>query len=906
MAVIRSVLCRPFVGRREELAYLRERRLEAGASHGSLVLITGDAGVGKSRLITEFCDSLAYSKWRIGYGPCLEFARRPYGPILDVLARLDASPSVLAPAATKQEQFDAIVDRFAAIASRSALLVVVEDLHWADAATFDLLTYLGTKLDRMRVLVLASFRSDELHPDHPAAGGVANLDRIARARRIELSPLVGMELRTFITEALAGITLPDETRRAIALAGDGNPFFTEELLKSAVEKSNTHAARSGTPVLPKTVRATLLERLRPFNQIERQVVTQAAVIGRTFSLGLLATTLGTEPASLLPTMRRARDFQLLEEVTPAVFRFRHGLTREAIYGDFLGAELRPLHGTIAHALEGAPEDERSLEALAFHSWAAGDGERSVRYNELAGDAAGRVHAHEDSIAFYERALDSTGIDPVVRGSIVRKVADRRQALGWVQEANATYTVAADLFRDVGAYELEAGCRVDSALTAYKLGASDPTAPLTTMLERLEPAEYLARSRVHLGLAWLAATFWFPTRAGHHLAQVDARALKEALDIRLRFHNVAAWVAMTVGDVGRFRLEHAARLDAARASGQVDTLASAHNNGAACFSALGLHDEALSNIEYALRIARTERSRSAEEGAHAFAAMCYLAAGDLRRAHAAVEAVPATTENQVTANSAAAAGAAIGTLLEDESLVKKWFDGFEAVIAPAPETDCGGPFAEIMVRRGRQTEAALLLQRAIPDCERVRGNMMTLLAAGRWGYPADRIRAREQLARAADAPTELVERHALSLFDAIARRREGSLDEAAVLARDAAEGFRRLRYPLLEADALELAGEPLSALALYRRCGATYHVRRLEGEIPAAQRAGDNDVDNAPSVLSKREREIASRAARGASNLDIAREFSISHKTVEKHLASVFAKLDISSRKQLSAYLAAER
>ena len=906
MVVIRSVLCRPFVGRREELAFLRQRRLEAGSSHGSLVLITGDAGVGKSRLIAEFCASLAYSKWRIGYGPCLEFARRPYGPFLDVLARLDANPSVLAPAATKQEQFDVIVERFALIASRTALVVVVEDLHWADTATLDLLTYLGSKLDRMRVLVLASIRSDELHPDHPAAVGLANLDRIARARRIDLAPLVGMELRTFITEALAGLTLPDETRRAIALAGDGNPFFTEELLKSAVERSTTQAIRNGVPVLPKTVQATLLDRLRPFTQSERQVVTQAAVIGRTFSLDLLATTLATSPASLVPTMRRARDFQLIEEVTPAVFRFRHGLTREAIYSDFLGAELRPLHATIALALEGRAEDERSVEALAYHSWAAGDGERSVRYNELAGDAAGRVHAHEDSIAFYERALDATDVAPVVRGSIVRKIADRRQALGWVQEANATYGLAADFFREAGDYEREASCRVDSALTAYKLGANDPTAPLTTMLEQLDPAKYVARSRVHLGLAWLAATFWFPTRAGHHLAQVDARALKEALDIRLRFHNVAAWVAMIEGDVDRFRLEHAARVDAARTSRQVDTLASAHNNGAACFSALGLHDEALSNIESALRIARAERSRSAEEAAHAFAAMCYLAAGDLRRAHAAVEAVPATTENTVTANSAAAAGVAIGTLLEDESLLKKWFDGFEAVIAPAPETDCGAPFAEIMVRRGRQADAAQLLHRAIPDCERVRGNMMTLLAVGRYGYPADRVRARQQLAGAADAPTELVELHALTLFDAFTCRRDGRSVEAAALALDAAKGFRRLRFPLLEAEALELAGEPRAALALYRRCGATYHVRRLEAEHWTSSDGGTTIADNAPSVLSKREREIASRAARGASNLDIARELSISHKTVEKHLASVFTKLDISSRKQLGAYLAAER
>ena len=826
------------------------------------MLVTGDAGLGKSRLISEFTGSLANNgRWRIANGPCLEFARRPYGPILDALARLDVTPSGLAPAPTKQEQFEAILDRFAAIASRHALVIVIEDLHWADAATLDLLAYLGTKLHRMRILVVASCRSDELHPEHPATIGVAKLAHIARAGRIDLAPLVGLELRTFITEALDGFTLPDETRRAIALAGDGNPFFTEELLKNAVERTVTHPIRSSGAALPKTVRATLLERLRPFSDDERRVVKQAAVIGRTFSLRLLATTAGAEPGDLLPTLRRARDFQLVEEVVPGVFRFRHGLTREAIYGDFLGAEVQPLHRTIARALEDAPEDERSLEALAFHWWAAGDSERSLRYNERAGDAAGRVHAHEDAIAFYERALDVSGIAPDLRGSIMRKIADRRLALVWIQEAYATYIAAADVFRDAANYDSEAACRVDAAVTAYQLGAADPTAPLEAMLPRLAPGEYLARSRVHLGIAWLAASFWFPTRARHHLEQVDPRALDAAPDNRLRFHNVSAWIAMTVGDIEWFRREHAARLEAAHASGRLDMVASAYSNGAASLAILGLHAEALENVEQALRIARSERRKNAEESAHVFAAICYLGAGDLKRARAEIEAVPATTENQVTINNATATGAMIGAYLDDQGLIERWFDGFEAAITEAPETTCGAPFAEIMVRRGRHQDAAALLHRAIPDCELVRSNMSTLLATGRYGAAADRVRAREQLARAAAAPSELAERHALGLFDAISCRRDGRDDEAVAFARGAADGFRRLRMPLLEAEALEVAGDPAGALALYRRCGAAYHVRRLESgnsggsTIRIARRGGDGGAFRA------RARNRASRGAR---------------------------------------------
>ena len=229
--IVRPVLCRPFIGREPELLYLRERRLEAGRSHGGVVLVVGDAGVGKSRLISEFCKSLAYSRWKIGSGACLEFASRPYGPILEVFSRLDSAPFELGKAATKHEQFDAILERLAKISARAAAIVVIEDLHWADAATLDLLSYVGPKLQSMRVLLVASLRGDELHPDHPARGGAMKIARNPRAGRIELGPLKGVELQRFIDEALAGIALADETRRAIALAGDGNPFFTEELLK---------------------------------------------------------------------------------------------------------------------------------------------------------------------------------------------------------------------------------------------------------------------------------------------------------------------------------------------------------------------------------------------------------------------------------------------------------------------------------------------------------------------------------------------------------------------------------------------------------------------------------------------------------------------------------------------------
>ena len=890
--IVRPVLCRPFIGRRQELAYLRERRLEAGLSHGGMVLVAGDAGVGKSRLIAEFCKSLAYARWKVGQGACLEFARPPYGPILEALAQVSAAKLELAAAATKREQFDSIVDRIGSIAARSALILVVEDLHWADAATLDLLAYLGPKLERMRVLVVASVRADELYPAHPSTNATAKIARSARAGRIDLGPLRGSDLRAFIDEALAGIPLPEEERRAVAIAGDGNPFFTEELLKSAVEQSSLHAETQRRHV-PQTVRSTLLERLRPFDAGERRVVEQAAVIGRTFGLNLLAATLESDTTAILPALRRARDYQLVEEVGPGVFRFRHGLTRDAIYGEFLGAELQPRHRTIGLALEEVPLEQRSLERLAYHWWAAKDPAKATDYNVRAGDAAAALHAHEDAIAFYERALEFGG-EPVAHGSIVKKIADRRLALGWTKEAQATYAQAADIFGSVGAHESEASCRATAAITAYGAGLPEPTAPLEAMLVRLDATEYRARSRAHLGLAWLAGTFGFPTRAQYHLDRVDPRALVEAADVALRFHNVAAFVAMTVGDLDLFRREFAAWVAAAEASGSVAVAAGAHTNGAMCFSFFGLHEEARAEIDRALRMSEEARSRHCEEMAYAFAALCSLMRGDLAQARMEVERVSTSSENHVNIVFATAWGTLIGAALDDRELVEKWFDGFEATVSANPEPECGAGYAEVMIRRGRDRDAAALLHRALPECELMRGNVMTLVAVGRYGARADRERARAYLERAADAAVETPERPALALFDAIEGARGGRIDEAAVLARSAAAGFRRLRMPFLEAQALEAAGDAEGARELFRRCGAVYDVRRLGGD---STNAGD-----ALSPLSPREREIALLAAAGRTNLEIAEKLSITHKTVEKHLASAYQKLGITSRGKLGDYL----
>jgi DNA-binding CsgD family transcriptional regulator len=894
--IVRPILCRRFIGRREELAYLNERRIEAAASHGAFVFVAGDAGIGKSRLISEFCASLAYTRWRFATSACPEFGSRPYGPILEALARVDDRPFALGVAASKQEQAEEIVARFRAIAERRALAVVVEDLHWADAATLEFLAYFGERTRNARILTIASLRAADVEADRRVAPLIAKIARVSHAARIDLPPLHGTELRAFIDGALDEVDLPDVARRAVARLSEGNPFFAEELLKSAVEEHvrarKRAPARVRTTPVPTTLRATLLERLTPLADAERRVIEHAAVIGRAFSLDLLLATLDATSDAILPALRRARELQLIEEVTPEQFRFRHVLTRDAVYDGFLSAEVRAKHRAIADVLERAPSGERALEALAYHWMLAGDAAKAARANEVAGDAAVRVYAHEDAIAFYERAVAQAGLDALARGSILQKIADRQLILGANEEAKEAFDAAADLFRSAGASEREASCRARAAMTAYTMTLTDTSAPLHEALARCDPSERLARSRLHLAIAWINSALRRPAVALEHLARIDAGSM-ESTDIAVRYYNVRTSVAVLTGDVAALRAAHASWLEAAKASGMGAVLG-AHYNGAKFFSALGRHDEARAQIDVALRLARESRNRHAEECTQATAALCYVAAGDLRAARAALDAVPPTTDNRVNLTFAAAAGTLVAAFTGDAALAATWFDGCEAAIAPAPELEAGAGFAELMVRRGRREDAELLLHRALPACEVLRGDVFTLLAVGRHGARADRRRARGYLEGATQsAPGELVESPALALFDAYECARAGNAADTERLARDAADGFRRLGYPLLEAEALELAGDVAAAAALYEKCGATWHLRP------------STDAPGSGKTLSVREREIVVMAAAGTSNIEIAKRLGITYKTVEKHLSAAYRKLDMRSRRELRAFLSEE-
>ncbi|MBV9271614.1 MAG: AAA family ATPase [Candidatus Eremiobacteraeota bacterium] len=874
--------------------YLRERRLAAGRSHGNIVLVAGEAGVGKSRLLSEFASALNSSRWNVLKAQCMEFGVRPYGPIVDTLSALGVSTPRFDEARSKLDQFEIIVSALRSRASRSSVMLIVEDIHWADSATIEALLHIANYVSGLRLFVLCTYRSEEIKPDHPLFAIVGKLAQMPSVSTLNVAPLEEPERDCFIKETLGGIVLPYQTRAEIARLSDGNPFFMEELSRNAVE----HPADPGAAAahLPLSVQAAVEQRLRNFGTAEQTVLRSAAVIGRRFDVTLLAKTLGCTLDDLWPALRKGRDLQVLVETADGTLYFRHALTREAIYATFLGKEVRERHRAIAQILEDEDAAVRDVELLAYHWAAAGDKQRAARYGELAGDAAAKLFAHSDAIRAYEEALISAE-DTADRVRLYQKIGDHHAALGEFAAAEIAHDNAAEYYRELGDVDQEALYRVRVSLDRYTLDKPDPAVDLVAMLRRLSGSEWLAASRLHLGIAWIEATFNNPTAALSHLELVDERAIAEASDVALRFYNIRAWVQMLIGDLEAFARDHAQWVNAAERSGQSTAVAAAWYNGSACFAMFGQHERAATALEAAMQIARRERNRNQEASTQSIRALNAIMRGDLADARAALQGLEGlVVDNAVTRAHAIGAATLAGTHLGDQSLIDRWYDA-DKPLSSLLVAECAAGCAEVLVRRRRLPEAQAILRQGIGEGERQRGKLLLLLGIARYGTDDDRLRARDVLARSADAPSEVPEIYALALFDAICAQRAGDGETCSQQAHVAAEGFKRLRFPLLHASALEIAGDVTGARDIYVACGAVADARRCSTH----GRESASAVPNGES-LSEREHEVATLIARGYSNLQIGRELHISPKTVEKYVTSAFRKLGVSSRAELAAHL----
>ncbi len=425
------------VGRDGELGRLLALLDDAEAGQSVAALVSGDAGVGKSRLVSEVTRLAGERGFAVLSGQCAELGDSvPYLPLADALRgatqsgadqstgvrdALSSRPALgrLLPEGgygqladgdrtglARQQMFGEVLGLLAELAAAAPVLLVLEDLHWADASTRDLVTFLSRMLHRERVALIGTYRTDDLHRRHPLRPVVAELLRLPGVIAVDLAPLAPSALAEHLSAALAGHAAGPGRIDATALndivtRAEGNAYYAEELLTASV--NGDPSERSS---LPAGLAALLLNRVERLSETAQQVLRAAAVAGRRADDELVQAASGLAPAEYEAAVREAVTQQLLVPDGADGYVFRHALLREAVYGDLLPGERTRLHGTMSSLLS----DEQRLAVpgtaaeLAQHCLASHDIPGAFAASVRAGDEAERLGAPAEAHRHYDQAL----------------------------------------------------------------------------------------------------------------------------------------------------------------------------------------------------------------------------------------------------------------------------------------------------------------------------------------------------------------------------------------------------------------------------------------------------------------------------------------------------------------------
>lgn len=959
-----------FVGRTAELAELEAALADAASSRPSLAFVAGESGVGKTRLADELILRARASGARVLVGECVDLgsSELPYAPLIGALrplardgdpaldripasARSDLAtflPSLAGGTAAASNEpapsrvFEALLTLFDTLGDDTPVVLMIEDLHWADGSTRGFVSYLSRMLCGERLLVVGTYRTDELHRRHPLRPLLAELTRDAGTRHIELPRFTREEMTAQLSDILGHEPGPALVER-LHKRSEGNALFTEELLATGID---------GHGALPPTLRDALMLRVERLSPEAQEVLRWLAC--QPMDDALLATVIAMDPRTMAAALREAVSSHIIVAHDSGAFDFRHALLREVVHDDLLPGERTSLHAQLAAALEQRLEAEgenaHNTASVAHHLYEAGDQPRALAASLRAGRAAEGVQAWPEAMGFYERALELWERVPEPER---HTSCDRAELLA--RTAQAAY-LAGDSARQ-------------ETLLEHALELVDPTTDprrAASLLERLARAQWDMNRQDHAvetldrALALLEPDELTSERAALLAAKTRARMLQGKHGEAIEVGGEALAVARAIGDrraevralsslgaalFGRGEDDdgtEALRTGIALADGaeMIDELCALYVNLGDMLHLAGRSDEALAVIHEGLDragtvvesgiwlrlllsevhldlgdwdaaevdIPRLERGNVGTTllNQRLRRAELLLGRGDLVGAREQMDAAERTARGSTEPQF-------LGVIGIDRGLLELRSGDFEeARCAVDDALDLIEFCSEDFVRISRLAGVGAMIEADAAQSARDRRDEAAELAA------IERAEGFLARARATAEAGGLVEEAQRLLVEAERARTRG--DDDAALWRAAAEAFSGIHRPypaaysrwraaeaLVRADDREDAAvEAGTALEAARQLGSVWLAAEvsslasrarlklpgeLESEVGAAAVAEGDD----PFGLTARERQVLALVSEGRTNREIGLELHMAEKTASVHVSRILAKLDVRSR-----------
>jgi class 3 adenylate cyclase/tetratricopeptide (TPR) repeat protein len=534
-----------FVGRSRELEELTGALASATVGRGRVVLVGGEPGVGKTRLLEELAIVADDHNAQVLWGRCHEEEGTPafwpwvrilegyaaHCPTSTLRAQLGAGaayltnlvpefaarlsgippPPDLEPKEARFRQFESVARFLRAAARTQSLVLLLEDLQWADASTLMLLQFVGHEIEPASLLIVGTYRDTELSRYHPLADTLADLARHPTTRRLTLDGLRGDDVAAFIAHQIGR---PPEPRLvdAVLRQTEGNPFFVSEIVRLVAAEGRLADADKTIAGIPEGIREVIGRRLNRLPPTTNDLLTLASVIGRDFELRALEDLTDSSLDDVHGAIEDACAAHLLRE-TPGLwisYRFEHELIRQTLYQELGATQRLRLHQQVAQTLEGfyAEELETHLAELAHHFAEASrlaPTSKAVEYSRRAADSALSVLAYEDAAHHYERALGS--LDRIaqheerVRAALLVSLGDAQARAGRLASARQTFREAATVARRLGAVEaLAEAANGFAALSPTTAVDEDAVELLESALRVLPGGNHTLRARVMARLA----------------------------------------------------------------------------------------------------------------------------------------------------------------------------------------------------------------------------------------------------------------------------------------------------------------------------------------------------------------------------------------------------------------------